>query len=122
MDTILNNLNWINAISGYVWIILTFNMLIILYRIFKAAGTNNKHFYLGMILLLFTWMHPLYTDFYTNLEIALLGNVFIIFLSTIYTIRLKVVDLTAAKMMLPQLIWLICTNVYSLLKTIDKYQ
>ena len=86
---IIGYFSWIDGIAGGVWMILTGLMIGMLIRTYRQFGRMHKYFYLGLGLLIFVWMYPLYTSFYTNIIIGEIGNVATLIFTLVVMMALK---------------------------------
>ncbi|MEM8887817.1 MAG: tryptophan-rich sensory protein [Bacteroidota bacterium] len=120
MSKIIESLSWIDSIAGFVWLVLSGIMIYILFRIKGLEGTKNKYFSLGVFLLVIVWLYPLYTGFYSSLEIGAVGNVFTLGVTLWHLIRLKELDRRLSSLMIPQIIWLSVATFYVSLMILDK--
>ncbi|TAI48267.1 hypothetical protein [Flagellimonas allohymeniacidonis] len=122
MKEILDYFTWIDFMAAGVWILLSIIMIWILIRVDKLKGRNNPYFYLGLFLLVFVWLYPLYTYLFNQLEVGAAGNLLTLWLTLKYRSRLKEVKQNLHNYLAPQIIWLVLATLYVGLQILVKYQ
>lgn len=98
---LVENLTWINDVVSYVWIALTLLMIGSLYLLHKK---DHREFWLIVILLIATWLYPLY-----SLNFAVVAGTVGTALYTVLLVyvlyRVYRMEKWAAALLVPTLIW-----------------
>lgn len=112
MKNLIAYLSWIDGVAGAVWVLLSLIMIGVLYQIYRKRGSTNPYFFLGFFLLIIMWLYPLYTSFFDNMEIGIIGNLITLFVTIAYMVRLKAISKRLSQYMIPQTIWLCVATIY----------
>ncbi|MEM6379225.1 MAG: hypothetical protein AAF705_13510 [Bacteroidota bacterium] len=111
-EVILDNLSWIDKIAGFVWVILSALLIYLLYTIFQRNGANNRYFITGCSLLIFIWLYPFYTSFFSNLIIGEVGNLLTLLYTVVFIYIIRGDFNPQYKLMYPQIAWLVVATFY----------
>ena len=121
VQDIISKLNWIDSVAGGVWMGLTLIMCLVLQFIYRKQGPRSTMFKWGVFLMLLVWMYPLYTAFYTQMEIGMIGNIFTLGVTWIYFTKVRTILPSRAFWLLPQMLWLGIATVYVGLLLVDRW-
>lgn len=118
---IIDKLSWIDSVAGGVWILLTIIMLGMLIKLHRDGYRKDKIFKIGVGLLIFVWLYPLYTGFYQSLIIGEIGNIATLIFTIVYFSALKKKYNLLQNWMIPQIIWLSVATFYVGLMIMNVY-
>ena len=121
MTSLIASLSWIDSIAGFVWVVLSVFMIIVLRKINKTEGVAHPSFALGLLLFIMVWLYPLATFFFNWLELGALGNVVILTVTVIHALRVSKRWPKLARWLIPQVIWLAVATFYVGAMIYDKY-
>ena len=114
------SLSWIDNIAAPIWIILTILLAWTLFKTIQQIGWKNEYVYWQIGLLVFIWMHPVYTSIIKGDTIVEIGNIATLILTVIVFYKLKIQFNTLANWLIPQIIWITIASLYIGLKLLDK--
>ncbi len=120
MKNLITYLSWIDGVAGGVWVLLSLIMVGVLYQIYRKKGSANPYFFLGLVLLIIVWLYPLYTSFFDNMKIGIIGNLITLVVTIAYMVRLKSISRRLSQYMIPQTIWLCVATIYVGLMLIEQ--
>ncbi len=120
MKSFLSYLSWIDGVAGAVWVLLSLIMVGVLFQIYRKKGSSNPHFILGLFLLMLVWLYPLYTSFFANPEVGMIGNIITLLITLAYMARLKSISQHLSRFMIPQVVWLFIATIYVGVMLIDQ--
>ena len=113
----LDRLEWLPGIISYVWIGLTLLMLIAAYLLYKPEKKHTKEGKLIYLMLLLTWLYPLYSWHYRLIP-GFIGTIFYYIYLFYAGYRIYQKDVKAALLLLPTVIWVTFAICYTLAKII----
>ena len=116
----INSLSWIDIIAAPIWIILSVVLIWILLKIINQVGWRNEYVYWQLGLLIFIWMHPLYTSIIKGDTIVEIGNIATLILTVFVFYKIKVKFNNLANGLIPQIIWISFASIYIGLKLVIK--
>ena len=112
------SLSWIDNIAAPIWIILTILLAWTLFKTIQQIGWKNEYVYWQIGLLVFIWMHPVYTSIIKGDTIVEIGNIATLILTVIVFYKLKIQFNAFSNWLIPQIIWLTVASLYVGLKLI----
>ncbi len=117
LKSLIDRLEWLPGIISYIWIVLTILMCIAAYLLYKPEKKHTKEGKLIYLMLLLTWLYPLYSWHYRLIP-GFIGTIsyYIYLLYAGYTIYQK--NRKAALLLLPTVIWVTFAIGYTLAKII----
>ena len=110
--SIVNKLEWINQVAGFVWVALTILMVLAIRELARAEGQVWQKFtyaILGLIALV--WLYPLYTLGFQLIP-GLIGNLVVLIATLVTALYVKRSSLRAALLLVPTLAWITTATVY----------
>jgi len=118
MKDFIHSLSWINNIAAPIWIILSIILIWLLFKTVQNVGWQNKNIYWQIGLLVFIWMHPVYTSLFKGDNIVEIGNIATFILTFLVFYKLKIQFKSLAHLLIPQIIWITIASLYIGLKLI----
>ncbi|MEM9933379.1 MAG: hypothetical protein AAF824_07195 [Bacteroidota bacterium] len=109
---IIEKLSWIDKVAGGVWIGLSIILIWVLTILYREEGPEGRTFLTGVALLVFVWLYPLYTSFFSNVLIGEIGNIATLIFTLFFLFQLKRKYRNLAKWMIPQSVWLSVATCY----------
>jgi hypothetical protein len=116
----INSLKWIENIAAPIWIILSIILIWLLFKTVQQVAWQNKIVYWQIGLIVFIWMHPVYTSLIKGDTIVEIGNIATLILTVLVFYKLKVQFNSLANWIIPQIIWITIATLYIGLKLIIK--
>lgn len=110
----IQSLNWIDNLAAPVWITLT--IIWILFKMIQQVGWRNENVYWQLGLLIFIWLHTIYSFYIKGYAIVEVGNIATLILTLWVFNKLSVPFKRLAKWLIPQIIWITIASLYIALK------
>jgi hypothetical protein len=118
LHNFLAALQWIEEVAALVWIILSALLVCTLFKTIQQLGWRSKYVYGQIGLLVFMWLHPVYTSIIKAKGIVEIGNIATLILTVLVFYQLKLRFGSISNWLIPQMVWLAVASLYIGLKLI----
>jgi hypothetical protein len=118
LHNFLAALQWIEEVAAIVWIILSAILVCTLFKTIQQLGWRSKYVYGQIGLLVFMWLHPVYTSIIKAKGIVEIGNIATLILTVLVFYQLKLRFGSISNWLIPQMVWLAVASLYTGLKLI----
>jgi hypothetical protein len=118
LHNFLAALQWIEEVAAIVWIILSAILVCTLFKTIQQLGWRSKYVYGQIGLLVFMWLHPVYTSIIKAKGIVEIGNIATLILTVLVFYQLKLRFGSMSNWLIPQMVWLAVASLYTGLKLI----
>jgi hypothetical protein len=116
LHNFLAALQWIEEVAAIVWIILSAILVCTLFKTIQQLGWRSKYVYGQIGLLVFMWLHPVYTSIIKAKGIVEIGNIATLILTVLVFYQLKLRFGSMSNWLIPQMVWLAVASLYTGLK------
>jgi hypothetical protein len=116
LHNFLAALQWIEEVAAIVWIILSAILVCTLFKTIQQQGWRSKYVYGQIGLLVFMWLHPVYTSIIKAKGIVEIGNIATLILTALVFYQLKLRFGSISNWLIPQMVWLAVASLYTGLK------
>jgi hypothetical protein len=121
IDQLLDALSWVPDYATGIWIVLSGLLIYILLMLNKRQNMQTPLFKTGVVLLAIIWLYPLVTPYVYPIESGFLANLLTLGLTVYYFKQLKAQAPKLQLWLLPQLLWLVFSTLYTLGALLSKY-
>jgi len=118
LHNFLAALQWIEEVAAIFWIILSAILVCTLFKTIQQLGWRSKYVYGQIGLLVFMWLHPVYTSIIKAKGIVEIGNIATLILTVLVFYQLKLRFGSISNWLIPQMVWLAVASLYTGLKLI----
>ena len=121
IDQLLDTLSWVPDYATGIWIVLSGLLIFILLTLNKRQNMQTPLFKTGVVLLVVIWLYPLVTPYVYPIESGFIVNLLTLGLTVYYFKQLKAQTPRLQLWLLPQLLWLVFSTLYTLGALLSKY-